>query len=208
MVALALWVRELRFLKGVLRGIVPSGRIRQREDLVLIKKYLASHISYDQRRVNDPRPILRSSAQQTLASGQGFCGENARVAMWLLGLGGVRCHRVYLEATVWEHILIEHQWEGAWKFFDAHADPATVLPDDAVGRIDSTDLALLPNLHEGNAYVRSYRLRPFHRGGFLRQFEQLRLPGPVALLFESPALLHAGAGVVVATAGLACAGLA
>lgn len=205
---MVLWARELRFLRDVLRGIVPSGRIRQREDLVLIKNYLTSHIRYDRSRVNDPRPLLRASARRTLASGHGFCGENARVAMWLLGLGGVRCHRVYLEATVWKHILLEHQWEGAWKFFDAHADPATVLPDDAVGRIESSDLARLPNGHEGNAYVRSYRLRPFHRVAFLRRFEQLRLPGPLALLVESPALLHAAAGGVVAAAGLACVGLA
>ena len=206
--ALVLWVRELRFLRDVLRGILPSGRIRQREDLVLIKNYLASHIGYDQRRVNDPRPLLRASASRTLRSGEGFCGENARAAMWLLTLGGVRCHRVYLEATLWKHTLLEHRWEGAWRFFDAHGDPATALPDDAVGRIESNDLARLPNAHEGNAYLRAYRLRPFHRVALLRPFEQFRLPGPVALLVESPALLHAVAGLVVAAAGIACVSLA
>jgi hypothetical protein len=203
MLALVVWLRELRFLQGVLRGILPSGRIRRREDLVLIKNYLASHIRYDQRRVNDPRPLLRASARHTLTSGHGFCGENARVALWLLSLGGLRAHRVYLDATFWKHILLEHRWEGSWRFFDAHGDPATVLPDDAVGRIESTDLERLPNGHEGNAYLRSYRLRPFHGIPFLRRFEQLRLPGPLALLLESPALLHVGAGAVVAAVGLA-----
>jgi hypothetical protein len=201
-VALALWVREVLFLRGVLRGILPSGRVRQREDLVLIKSYLSSHIRYDRQRVNDPRPLLRASARRTLASGHGFCGENARVAIWLLGLGGVRAHRVYLDATLWKHILLEHRWEGGWKFFDAHADPATLLSDDAVGRIESTDLARLPNAHEGNAYLRSYRLRPLHGIGFLRRFEQLRLPWPMALLLESPALVNASAGLVTVTVGL------
>ena len=45
-VALVLWARELRFLRRVLREIVPRGRIRQREDLVLIKDYLTSQIPY------------------------------------------------------------------------------------------------------------------------------------------------------------------
>jgi hypothetical protein len=206
-VGLVLWVREVRFLRGTLRGIIPGGRIRQREDLVLIKNYLSSHIQYDRRRVNDPRPLLRASARRTLASGHGFCGENARVALWLLGLGGVRAHRVYLDATQWKHILLEHQWEGGWKFFDAHADPATVLPDEAVGRIDSTDIGRLPNAHEGNAYLRSYRLRPFHGIGFFRRFEQIRLPMPVALFLESPALVHTSAGLVALATGLACVSL-
>ncbi len=205
--ALVVWVQELRFLRGVLREILPSGRIRRREDLVLIKNYLASHIRYDQRRVNEPRPLLRASAHRTLASGHGFCGENARVALWLLSLGGVRAHRVYLDATRWKHILLEHRWEGGWRFFDAHGDPATVLPDEAVGRIESSNLGRLPNGHEGNAYLRSYRLRPFHDRPFLRRFEQLRLPVPLTLLLHSPALLHAGAGAVIAAIGLAGVGL-
>lgn len=206
-VALILWVGEVRYLRGVLRAIVPGGRIREREDLVRIKNYLSSRIRYDRSRVNDPRPFLRESARRTLASGHGFCGENARVAMWLLGLGGVRAHRVYLDATFWKHILLEHRWEGGWRFFDAHADPATVLPDEAVGRIDSADIQALPNGHEGNAYLRSYRLRPFHGIGVLRRFEQIRLPWPLALVMESPSLVHAGAGLVVLGCGLLCVGL-
>jgi hypothetical protein len=199
---LVAWLREVRLLRRVLRSIIPTGRIERREDLVRIKNYLSAHISYDARRVNDPRPLLRATAAHTLASGSGFCGENARVAMWLLGLGGVRSHRVYLEATRWQHTLVEHPWNGAWRFFDAHADPATLLPDDAVGRIDSRDLAALPNAHQGNAYVRAYRIRPFHTVWALRAFEQLRLPGPMALALESPALIQASSGALLAAAGI------
>jgi hypothetical protein len=76
-----------------------------------------------------------------------------------------------------------------------------------VGFIDSTDIARLPNAHEGNEYLRAYRLAPLHAIGFLRRFEQLRLPGPIALYFESPALMNACAGVAVAAAGLFCLAL-
>jgi hypothetical protein len=127
--------------------------------------------------------------------------------MWLLALGGVRAHRVYLDANRWKHILLEHQWDGGWKFFDAHSDPATILPDDAVGRIDSTDFAKLPNAHAGNTYLRSYRLRPFHGIDLLRRFEQVRLPWPIVLLLESPALVHASAGLVAVALGLVWVGL-
>jgi hypothetical protein len=206
-VALFAALREVGYLKRILRKIVPGGRIRAREDLVRIKNYLSTHVRYDRRRVNDPRPWLRASARETLTTGFGFCGENARAALWLLGLGGVRAHRVYIDATIWKHILLEHRWEGGWKFFDSHGDPATVLPDDAVGRIESTDLAALPNGHEGNAYLCTYRLRPFHAVPGLRRFEQLRLPWLGALVLESPSLLHAGAGLALAGGGALCLAL-
>lgn len=202
LVQMSAYLAERRLLRATLARVGNGGRFRDREDLVRLKRYLSAHIRYDPKRVNDARPLLRHSAEHILRTGFGFCGENARVAIRLLGMGGVRANRVYLEGRLWQHNVVEHEWDGGWKLFDAHSDPASLLPDEDVGSIESSDIARFPNRHEGHPWLRSYRIKLFHSLPPLRCFEQTRVPRWVAQLVETPSMIKAMLGVVGASCGL------
>jgi len=193
---------ERHLLRVTLARLGNGGYFRNREDLIRLKRYLSTHIRYDSKRVNEARPLLRHSAEHILRTGFGFCGENARVAIRLLGMGGVRAHRLYLEGQLWQHNVVEHEWEGSWKLFDAHPDPASLLPDEDVGAIESSDIARFPNYHEGHPWLRSYRIKVFHGVPVLQRFEQTRVPGWVAKIAETPSLLKAMLGLLGASCGL------
>ena len=193
------WWREDRFLANVLREIVPGGRFRDRDDLVRLKRRLSETIRWDEARMHERRPLLRASAAQVLASGEGFCGENARAAVRLLRLGGVDAHRLYLEGERWGHVVVEHEWEGGWRLFDGHVDPRTALPDEAVGRIDSADLTAFPNDARENPWRSSYRIAGLRR---LPGMRAARPPAIVTALAESPALVVTASGAVLVLLGL------
>ena len=196
------WWRERRTLMALLREVAPSGRFGSREELVRLKRRLSAAIRYDPARMHDPRPLLRASAERTLATGDGFCGENARVAVRLLRLGGVPAHRLYLQGERWGHVVVEHPWEGAWRLFDAHNDPRTALPDDRVGRIDADDLYAFPNEAIENVWKRSWRIPG--AGRFRgRWASRARPPAIVTALLETPALVVTAAGSLVALVALA-----
>lgn len=194
--------RELRWLSGVLRAVVGRPRIASREDLLALRRYLTAHVTF----TGPPpaglrRPLLRASARETLESGLGWCGENARVAVLLLNLGGVSAHRFYLRGARWNHVAVEHWWEGAWRFFDAHNDPGTLPPDDEVGRLTCGLLERLPNAYrERNPWIDGFRV-PLHVP-LLRVLRQAKLPGPVAVALESPALVRGAFALTLAAAAL------
>ena len=202
LVQLRAYLVERHLLRVTLVRLGNGDGFRNREDLIQLKRYLSAHIIYDSKRVNEARPLLRHSAAHILKTGFGFCGENARVAIRLLGMGGVRAHRLYLEGPLWQHNVVEHEWEGSWKLFDAHSDPASLLPDEDVGVIESSDLTRFPNGHEGQPWLRSYRIKQFHGVPTLRRYEQTRVPGWVAQLAETPSLVKAMLGVLGACFGV------
>lgn len=194
------WVRERRELWYVLRSVVPDGRISHREDLVALRRGLAQRIRYDTSRMHAPRPLLRASAGQTLASGYGFCGENARVSIRLLRLAGVRAHRLYLLGARWGHVVVECWWEGDWRLFDAHADPATAPADDEVGFLPTDDVDRLPNRATENPW------RAASTSKFLTRLPALarwRPPGIAVEVVESPHLIRTLLGGLLLGAGLA-----
>jgi hypothetical protein len=193
-VFVALWRRERAALRAWLYAVVPGGRIRSREDLVALKRKLSDAIHYDPAHMHDPRPLLRAGAVRTLAEGRGFCGENARVALSLLRLGGVPAHRLYLQGARWGHVVVEHRWDGAWRLFDAHNDPRTALPDEGVGRIDTDALDRFPNRVADNPWLSSYRIPGLGR----KQWgARIRPPAAVTEIGESPALMGAVACAVL-----------
>jgi hypothetical protein len=192
------WWRERRFLLRVLREVAPAGRITSRDELVSLKRRLSATIRWDEARMHDPRPPLRASARRVLETGEGFCGENARVAVRLLRLGGVDAHRLYLIGVRWGHVVVEHRWEGRWRMFDAHVDPRTQLVDDQVGRIDADDLAAFPNRAPENPWRGSFRIPLLgRRAGAAR----VRPPALLTAFAETPALVAVAAGAAVALAG-------
>jgi hypothetical protein len=157
-----------------------------RDDLVRIKRELGRRISFDLADRDTRRPLLRASALDTWRSGIGFCGENSRVAVLLLNRSGIRANRIYLQGTRWGHVAVEHRWEGAWRFFDAHNDPETQLPDDFVAMIGSDVIGLFPNGHkEWNPWQRAARARMAFRLP-VRWFDGIRPPRWLVALCERP----------------------
>lgn len=196
------WGRERRALRAWLREVVPGGRFREREELVRLKRRLAGAICYDEARMHDPRPPLRASAARVLATGEGFCGDNARVAVRLLRLGGVDAHRLYLEGERWGHVVVEHHWDGGWRLFDVHSDPRTALPDEAVARIATDDPAAFPNRAAENPWRGSYRIPEVGRLP-LPGVRSARPPGALTALAETPALVAVAAGAMLILSGVA-----
>ena len=194
------WWTERRALLAVLREVAPSGRFREREDLVRLKRRLSEEIHWDAERMHEQRPLLRASARQVLATGEGFCGENARVAVRLLNLGGVPAHRLYLEGARWGHVVVEHRWDGKWWLFDAHVDHRTALPDDGVGRIDAEELAAFPNLATENPWKSSYRIPSIRRlpAPWARR---LRPHATLTAMAETPSLVGVATGTLLALLG-------
>jgi hypothetical protein len=191
------WWRERALLLAVLREVAPSGRIAAREELVRLKRRLARSIHWDEARMHAPRPLLRASARRVLETGEGFCGENARVAVRLLRLGGIDAHRLYLVGERWGHVVVEHRWDGGWRLFDAHVDPRTQLGDEQVGLIDAGDLRAFPNRAAENPWRGSFRVPLLGRlGGMSR----VRPPGILTALAETPALVAVTGGALLVLA--------
>jgi len=196
-------VAEWRRLELVLLDLVPSGRISSRQDLGAIKNFLTERISCDVDRRHEKRPLLREPASVILETGYGFCGENARVAILLLALGGVRANRLYLTGSAWNHVAVEHRWDGHWFLFDGHADPCTVLPDEAVASIPSNSVQLFPNGHRPhNSWIDVHRIHFLHRFSTAHT-GHLRLPRPLAIMHESPSFMRAAANCIAGGALIA-----
>lgn len=196
-----LWWRERAYLRQLLHSILGSGKISSKEDLIRLKNHLTANIRFDVEKKHASRPLLRHTAKETLESSYGFCGENARTAVLMLQLGGLRANRLYLIAKEWQHVVVEHKWNGGWVLFDAHADENTLLPDEDVTRIASSDLANYPNKYEGHPWLSGHRIKLFHNIPFLRFMENIRLPQVLVVLFESPYLIKLVASLVVALIG-------
>lgn len=185
-----LYCRERLYMKRVLIGIINSPRIKTRDHLVSIKRFLNKHIHYDTSRKNEARPLLRASATETLNSNYGFCGENARVAIHLLHAGGVRANRLYLEARTSAHVAVEHFWEGHWFYFDGHNDPEVMLCDQKVATIAATQINEFPNMfRDRDPWIVSYRVRLCFKTSLFHSFCDIRLPMWFILFTESPALM-------------------
>jgi hypothetical protein len=190
-VNLVLGLMEVRRLRALLVQVVGAPRITTREQLVQLQKWLTTRIRWV-RGTERQRPFLRHSATRILATGKGFCGENARVATLLLNVGGLPARRLYLEGPRWGHVLVEHRWGAEWVAFDAHADPGVMLRPEALGRVPSDRIDLLPNDYNAtNPWLRAYRIGLAHRLSALRRFEQARVPMVVSMIAESPYFIRA-----------------
>jgi hypothetical protein len=208
-VALARYIAEQRRLRGIARALFAQGRVASREDFVSLKRFLGARIRFDPAQKNTRRTWLRASAVRLLETGTGFCGESARVAIRLLQLGGVRAHRLYLRGPRWGHVAVEHRWEGSWRLFDGHADPATLPADDQLGRIDTSDLECFPNANKTlNPWTASGRLGLSCRWAVLRWLSGWRPPRWLALVGECPDLIYAAIGVGLVLGGSALLGAA
>lgn len=189
-------IREEAYLREFAPGVETAA------DLIELKRKLTATISYDQSTLEKPRPLLRSSAVQTLTTGDGFCGENARAAIVLLKQRGVRAHRLYLQGPRWGHVAVEHRWRDQWLLFDAHSDPGVLLSDDQVARIRTDELGRFPNDYSGtNPWERAARFKALLRAPGSAA-DALRPPSALVSVLERPYLAKALAGFAVAGAAL------
>lgn len=182
-------IQEFFFLKSILHEILGKSKIESVQDLVKIKNYLQSTISYNGSLKTKKRPLLRHTASQTLKNKYGFCGENARVAIKLFHIGGIKARRIYMFRKEWQHVLIEHEYNSNWFMFDGHFDPSTLLTDSAVATIPSEEILSYPNDYENNPYLNFCRIKLFYKVSFLKSLSKIKLPSCIVYLFESPYLI-------------------
>jgi hypothetical protein len=181
-----------------LRDFAPP--VRSADDLCELKRRLTASIDYDQRSLEAPRPLLRAAASETLRTGTGFCGENARAAVLLLKQRGVRAHRLYLEGPRWGHVAVEQRWNDQWVLFDAHRDPGVLLPDEQVAQVPTAELERFPNDYaDMNPWQRAARLKLSLRLP-RRDFDAVRPPAALVSVMERPYLVKSIAAAAVAAA--------
>jgi hypothetical protein len=180
---------EIMFLRRKLKKIIGKSRIESLNDLVQIKNFLQSTISYNANLKNNARPLLRYTATQILTSKYGFCGENARVAIKLFILGGIKARRIYLFRKEWQHVLIEHEFKDKWYMFDGHYDPSSLLTDSDVAKIPSEQISLYPNDYKSNPYLEFCRIKLFYKIDFFKPFSRIKLSKPIIYTAESPFLI-------------------
>ncbi len=180
-------IQEILFLKATLKSIIGKPKINTIDDLVKLKNYLNKKISYNSEEKEKRRPLLRHTASDILKSGYGFCGENARVAIKLLLLGGVKARRFYLFRKEWQHVLVEHEWKGNWYMFDGHYDPNTLLKDEHITRIPSENILAFPDTYPNNPYLDFCRIKPLYKTA--QSLSKIKLPSIIVYLLESPNII-------------------
>ena len=195
-------IQEVRFLKNILKQIVGKRKLESVEDLVKIKNYLQTNISYDGNLKTTKRPLLRHTASHILNSNYGFCGENARVAIKLLMLGNIKTARIYLYGKKWGHVVIENKWNASWFLFDGHYDEKTQLLDKQVATIPSDKIEQYPNGYSENAYVDYCRIKLFYKIRLVASLSKFRLPSFIIYYFESPYLIYSSLGILNIFIGL------
>jgi len=188
-VYILLYFREKKILKAALKEIIGCDKIANLADIIKIKNYLSSKITYTQSDKTAKRPLLRATAVQTLKSGKGLCGENSRLAVLLLNYGGVRANRVYLYGKLWQHVVCEFKWGGTYYLFDGHNDPETSLKDELVGKILSSDINSYPNGYTSNPWIDYCRIKILWQISFLKFISKMRPHLLSVYIFENPYLI-------------------
>ncbi|MCO6501334.1 MAG: hypothetical protein J5I47_13295 [Vicingus serpentipes] len=174
-----------------MKKIIGQSNITSTDDLINIKNYLNSTISHIQELKEKKRPLLRHTATQIIKSKYGFCGENARVAIKLFLLGGVKANRIYLFRKEWEHVLIEHEMNKKWYMFDGHYDENTLLRDSQVVSILSENINEYPDDYPNNPYLDYCRIKLLRKTPGLALLSKVRLPSLCIYILESPYLIKA-----------------
>lgn len=78
-----------------------------REQVVALRDYVRAHVTWEGAPgENDPRPFLRATAEETLRSGVGYCGEDSRLFINLARSMGIEAQRVNLYGRVM-HVVAE-----------------------------------------------------------------------------------------------------
>lgn len=184
-------VQEVLFLKKTLKEIINTSHFKNENDLIKLKQFLNKHIKYNSVQKAKRRPILRHTAFEILKSNYGFCGENARVAIKLLILGGIKARRLYLYRKEWQHVLVEHKWNEGWYMFDGHNDENTMLQDKDVAKINSNDIMKFPDHYPNNPYLDYCRIKFLYKIPYLKKFSKIKLGTFFVYFFESPNLIKA-----------------
>ena len=84
------------YLRVVTRNIfLDAGAHDRRSQIVAIRDYLRSHISYHGAPYWD-RPFLRDTAVDTLRTGLGYCGEDTRAFICMAATDGIWAQRINL----------------------------------------------------------------------------------------------------------------
>ncbi|MGH9844585.1 MAG: methyltransferase domain-containing protein [Blastocatellia bacterium] len=98
--------REDRFVGALAREVVEKAQASDNRSRVLaLQAYLRTHISYHGAPYGD-RPFFRASAQDTLRSGKGYCGEVTRAFVRMSTAVGIRAHRINLYGRLL-HVVAE-----------------------------------------------------------------------------------------------------
>ncbi|CAN5287503.1 hypothetical protein BH10PLA2_BH10PLA2_16000 [soil metagenome] len=97
---------EQNWLKKRAEEIVHAAGVSGSEqETMALRDYVRTHVRYegvDQ----ESRPFFRSSARETLESGQGYCGEATRAFICLAGQRGIKAQRVNLYGRT-NHVVAE-----------------------------------------------------------------------------------------------------
>lgn len=185
------YIIEKRKISNLTHKLIKKNNIETEQDIISIKKYLLETIHCDVNEKPRHRSLLRATAMQTLKSGHGFCGDNARLAINILHVGGIKANRIYLFGKKWIHIVVEMKLKGQWFLFDGHNDPEMLLTDEMVCKIPSEEIDSYPNNYPMNPWLNFCRIKLLRRKPFPKSWCKIRLASFLILFFENPNLIKA-----------------
>jgi hypothetical protein len=147
-----------------------------------------------------PLPVLRSPALETWITGEGHCGDAARVIVLMLRSVGIDARRIYLRAHPddYFHVAVAYQLGGRTYLVDSVNSTTEFKEFVYLHRRQALAETGVPNdQFYSYSYVNWGRLPPF-----VAIDHTTRLPGPLVTVMESPFLLLALLKTFLAGAGL------
>lgn len=166
------------------RAASQAGASSPRAKVLALRDFVRASVSFDGV-PQEGRPFLRDSADETLRSGRGWCGEASRAFICLAKELGIRAQRINLSGN-FKHTVAEAELpDGGSVIVDSQSPPTIVdlEPLDRVmleGRYSEYYSVNLERLH----------LRPI--------ISRLKLePGFLAYWLENPRLIKATAGALI-----------
>jgi len=144
-------------------------------------------------------PLLRATAWDTWRSGEGTCGDGARVAIVMLDSLGIRATRLYLRNSRdgYIHVAVAYFAQNTWHI----ADTLNSEPDLRAFLL--ANQRPLPEVLDGNRLFYSYSFLNWTRVAPFLQFDQTVAPlAWIVHVTESAALMRAAAKLMLVVVSL------
>lgn len=166
------------------RVAAQAGASSPRAKVLALRDFVRASVSFDGV-PQSGRPFLRDSADETLRSGRGWCGEASRAFICLAKELGIRAQRINLSG-ISKHTVAEAELpDGGPVIVDSQSPPTIV-------DLDPLDKVMLGGRYSDyySVNLERLRLRPF--------ISRLKLePGFIVYWLENPRLIKATAGALI-----------
>lgn len=118
-----------------LRVVAEAHAETPRERVIALRDYVRRTVTFHGAPGGDgPRPFLRATAEETLRSGRGFCGEDSRAFVDLARSIGIEAQRVNLYGSMM-HVVAEVELEPHQRLIVDAQNPPTIVDLEPIDEV-------------------------------------------------------------------------